>query len=170
MIAHPAPGPGAGIALVMAQVAPGAGTGTALLLLMTLLFVVAALSAFGYWRQRRGNDSDDGGSGPGGSGPQQHRPPDNGPAGDEFPWWPEFERRFGDYLKSRGQGRSGPSRPPDAFSPITLEHGCESSSSRRVPGVVASGGDPPPAPWLRHGPEDGFQLSRDALRPHPIFA
>jgi hypothetical protein len=121
MIAHPASGPGTELAPVMAHAAPAAVTGTALPLVMTLLFVVAALSAFAYWSQRRGNDSDDGGSGPGWGGPQQH-PPDDGPAGDEFPWWPEFERRFGDYLKSRGHGRSGSRHPPDGFWRTTLRH------------------------------------------------
>jgi hypothetical protein len=189
MIAHPASGPGSELAPVMAHAAPAAVTGTALPLVMTLLFVVAALSAFAYWRQRRGNDSDDGGSGPGWGGPQQHRPSDDGPAGDEFPWWPEFERRFGDYLKRRGQDGSGPRRLPDAFSRTTLRRdrspepvsaASETSTkwvaptqaglylnhlSRVVPGVVVNGGYPPPARCFRHDPEAVLQFSRAFRRP-----
>ena len=83
----------------MSPRAPGTGTTFALVLFVIIavtLLLMAILSG------RDGDNPDDGNAGPDDGGPELPRPPEDRPSGDEPDWWPDFERQFASYVKSRG--------------------------------------------------------------------
>ena len=66
---------------------------------LPVVFVVGLALVSGRRSPRRDGD-DDFGSGPGG-GPRRPGPRGDDPPGGDPAWWPEFERKFADYLAAQ---------------------------------------------------------------------